>query len=446
VTCRLQCHGCRHFEWGWIEDDRCNAYPDGIPDAIWVGEADHSKPFSGDGGVRREAALAGTVNPRDVRHHAFWVHAMEPLPHERDPLGQIVLEMEKNPVPGPDPDTLRVAWGSTEDAYAMLHVLFRSARFAQIAQAIQLASAQLEAEGCDFVDDQGWLTVTLTLSSFHDAKALANIQTAWKALTAPLGHQYLASRTQLVLLRSMRRVVPDPPAVIEWTDAVGPLSMAESLRIVPQKKMRPEELKLLTPWTTVTNAAGVEAELAREVGPEHRLHGRSLRALGRRSDGEEVLFADETLAAVVRLTWAKEVKLPEPLTDIYPSLDEWVARRMQPDHHDFTGAEPRMFAFKFKSTLDLGTMLTKLGEASKWDWVMDDSQWYGSYLWAKKGSTRIRIFAEAEEEGSFTVQAELADRADEGQGWFAMTRAVVTKSVLPTVDATESAPCTPSYD
>lgn len=32
----------------------CEAYPDGIPAAIWEGRNDHTKPFPGDHGIRFE--------------------------------------------------------------------------------------------------------------------------------------------------------------------------------------------------------------------------------------------------------------------------------------------------------------------------------------------------------------------------------------------------------
>jgi hypothetical protein len=444
VTFRLQCHRCRHFEWGWLDEDRCTAFPDGIPDAIWLGDHDHEKAYPGDGGVRRLPIDPAAVNPRDVRHNAFWTRAIEPLPHLRDPLGAIVIDVEAGKA-APDPEMLQVAWTATEDAPAVLLVLLRARRVAQLARAIQVTVAQLEAEGCDFADDQGWLSISLTLAPFGHESMLANGRTVWAALASSFGHPYIAARTQQMLLRNMRRVAPDPPAVIEWTESVGMLTDAEALRVAPATSKTPEDLELLAPWTQVTNAAGLEAELARELGPEHRLHGRNLRAVARRSDGEEVLFVGETLAAVVTLNWKKDVDPSGPAAEIYPSLDEWALRRMQRDHHDFTGAEPRMFAFAFRSTLTLQEILERMPDAQRWDWTLGDSQWYGAYVWAKRGTTRVRIFSQ-EDEGRFVIQIDLVDRADEGEGWFAMMRALATKTFLPAADATDIASTTPSYD
>jgi hypothetical protein len=44
-----QCFNCKHYRGIF----RCDAYPDrDIPDAIFTGEHDHTKPFEGDQGIR----------------------------------------------------------------------------------------------------------------------------------------------------------------------------------------------------------------------------------------------------------------------------------------------------------------------------------------------------------------------------------------------------------
>lgn len=49
-TCAL----CKH--WDITSPDRvCNAFPDGIPMVIWMGENDHKQPFKGDRGIVFEA-------------------------------------------------------------------------------------------------------------------------------------------------------------------------------------------------------------------------------------------------------------------------------------------------------------------------------------------------------------------------------------------------------
>ena len=45
-----QCIRCEHYRMGHT----CDAFPDGIPEAILSGEHDHREPYPGDGGVRFE--------------------------------------------------------------------------------------------------------------------------------------------------------------------------------------------------------------------------------------------------------------------------------------------------------------------------------------------------------------------------------------------------------
>jgi len=104
--------------------------------------------------------------------------------------------------------------------------------------------------------------------------------------------------------------------------------------------MRPDELQNLTwlePWHPV--AAGLEAELEREVGEGHPLFGREAVAVGRRFDCDDVLFylpGGGPPLAVVHLTWAgRREKSPEfPQTEFYGSVNDWVERRMRPDHEE----------------------------------------------------------------------------------------------------------------
>jgi hypothetical protein len=52
------CTICKHYD---VENSnpvkygqKCAAFPDGIPDEIWLGKNDHKKPYPGDHGIQFE--------------------------------------------------------------------------------------------------------------------------------------------------------------------------------------------------------------------------------------------------------------------------------------------------------------------------------------------------------------------------------------------------------
>lgn len=47
------CTFCKNYISG-REIRKCRAFPDGIPDEIWTGENDHTKPYKGDHGIQFE--------------------------------------------------------------------------------------------------------------------------------------------------------------------------------------------------------------------------------------------------------------------------------------------------------------------------------------------------------------------------------------------------------
>lgn len=49
-----QCSRCVHYDRAEPGKTRCSAFPRGIPIDILTGRIDHSKPYSGDGGIRFE--------------------------------------------------------------------------------------------------------------------------------------------------------------------------------------------------------------------------------------------------------------------------------------------------------------------------------------------------------------------------------------------------------
>lgn len=447
----LQCHTCRRYWWNALDSDRCGAFPDGIPDVIWLGGVSHDEPVAGDGGVVRErTAIRGEDG--QLRHDLWAKRAVDRIEHGRDPLGAIVMAVDAVPFSPPaSPEALLAAWRVTADAPAMLLVLLRADLIAQVARAIHLTSEQLALEGCDYNDNKGWLGVSLTLATFETEGALANKRAAWSALTSPFRDGYVTARTQQTLLRALRRAVPRPPPSETWTALIGEASVGilddgvVALGLAPAKKrVTIEDIELLEPWQRVNSAEALEAELARELHPGHRLHGRpGLRALARRADRDDVLFANETLAAVVHLTWAKETDPAWPSADLYPSLGEWVTQRMEPDHAAHGPREGRNFAYAFRSALPLAAILGKLPEPQYWRWTQLESQWYGDYLSGSDDASRVRIFTEEEPE-RFVLQIELTtDDGAAAASWAATMRAMATEVILPAIEALDVAEATP---
>jgi len=97
---------------------------------------------------------------------------------------------------------------------------------------------------------------------------------------------------------------------------------------------------LLAPWVAISSEQqrrSLEQELSREIGPDHVLAGKTTRALARRSDRDDVLFETAGLGfAVVHLTWSghREATAGWPRTELFSSLDEWRAKRMNRDHEE----------------------------------------------------------------------------------------------------------------
>ena len=46
----IACNSCQHLR----DNDKCKAFPGGIPEDILVGENDHTEPYPGDHGIQFE--------------------------------------------------------------------------------------------------------------------------------------------------------------------------------------------------------------------------------------------------------------------------------------------------------------------------------------------------------------------------------------------------------
>jgi hypothetical protein len=97
----------------------------------------------------------------------------------------------------------------------------------------------------------------------------------------------------------------------------------------------------LWPWKVPAASTGADAELRREIGPQHVLYGRSFRASGVTVESDDWLFElDDGTFAQVHLTYTPTP--PEPLaafpsTRIFATLADWMLERMLPDHVDHLG-------------------------------------------------------------------------------------------------------------
>lgn len=97
-----------------------------------------------------------------------------------------------------------------------------------------------------------------------------------------------------------------------------------------------EVVELLHPWAPAGAAASdLLGELTREVAPEHPLFSNRCRAVARRVDGDDVLFATSGIdprVYVVHLTWSgKRESPPLPTTIAFPSLGDWFAEQRRAD-------------------------------------------------------------------------------------------------------------------
>ena len=95
------------------------------------------------------------------------------------------------------------------------------------------------------------------------------------------------------------------------------------------------------PWLPISReqASQAEAELPRELCPDHILFGRSVTAIGYRQDCDDVLFylREPTPSfAVVHLTYQRETQPKWPETALFDSLTAWIDQCMIPDAEDFS--------------------------------------------------------------------------------------------------------------
>jgi hypothetical protein len=97
----------------------------------------------------------------------------------------------------------------------------------------------------------------------------------------------------------------------------------------------------LEPWMPVSEADGspLLRELRAELPRNHALYGRDAKAIARRVDNDDVLFAiaSPSQLAVVHLTYGSHPeKGPDwPETRLFDTFADFVAQCMQPDYEAF---------------------------------------------------------------------------------------------------------------
>src|SRR5262245_36198653 len=105
----------------------------------------------------------------------------------------------------------------------------------------------------------------------------------------------------------------------------------------------PDTMDWLKPWEPLKDSGEVYVvELRKELGSRHVLFDVPVRAIARHVGCDDVLFATADPAnplAVVHLTWASRTE-PDPrwpCTTLYRNLQDWIERRLHPDHRDYSG-------------------------------------------------------------------------------------------------------------
>ena len=102
-----------------------------------------------------------------------------------------------------------------------------------------------------------------------------------------------------------------------------------------------DEVEWLEPWSAVVDEgmrAKLESELAKEVGRGHVLFQRPTRALARRHNQDDVLYAvgSPSQLAVVHLSYAaKPDQPPWPSTTLFDNLMAFIEGRMKSDHDGY---------------------------------------------------------------------------------------------------------------
>ena len=105
-------------------------------------------------------------------------------------------------------------------------------------------------------------------------------------------------------------------------------------------KFDPAQIPWRPPWQPIPpdQGAWAAAALQREMSAGHGLFGRTVQAIGRRQDCDDLLFflgESGPRFAVVHLTYARETRPEWPITKLFDTLEAWIEQCMIPDAQEF---------------------------------------------------------------------------------------------------------------
>lgn len=146
-------------------------------------------------------------------------------------------------------------------------------------------------------------------------------------------------------------IIKDPAkgmiAVLRYDDALNSpqhvlmLSLDKSkifMRVVSDEVAAYADMSLLEPWQQTDNPAFYETELKKEVGIFNPLYWRKVRAVGIRTDRDDVLFEvtnGRNRYVVVHLTYAKNRSGKFLITQYYKDWADVYTNRLLPDRKEW---------------------------------------------------------------------------------------------------------------